>query len=390
MTGQRRSTSALLTLFLVGLALRPQIVGVGPLLPRMQSALGISHGVAGLLSTIPVLCMGVFAPLAPPLLRRYGSRAAVGVAVVGIGVFGVVRGELPGAGLVLVATVPVGVGIAVVGTLLPVVVREEYPSRPALGTSVYAAGINVGATAASLVAVPLAVAIGWRGALVVYSVATLAFVVPWLGRPHPPSHPVERAPLPLRVPVAWGLAATFALQSILFYGFNAWLADAYVDRGWSQASAGGLVAVMNALALGVGVATGAVGDRLGSRRTFLVAAAATAVAAASLVAANVPSAWLWTIALGSAMGVLFTTVMTLPLDAARGRGEVAAMSTLMLGVGYAIAALAPVALGAVRDATGSFTLPLALLAGDALVLLAVAATISRHRLAAASRRSVPV
>ena len=56
-------------LFCVGLTLRPQIVGIGPLLPRIQSSLGISHGVAGLLATIPVLCMGVFAPLAPPLLR---------------------------------------------------------------------------------------------------------------------------------------------------------------------------------------------------------------------------------------------------------------------------------------------------------------------------------
>jgi CP family cyanate transporter-like MFS transporter len=389
-TPRRRSARALATLFLVGLALRPQIVGVGPLLPRIQSALGISHGVAGLLSTIPVLCMGLFAPLAPALLRRYGSRAAVGVSVITVGVFGIVRAGLPDAALVLALTVPVGIGIAGAGTLLPVVVREEYPLRPALGTSVYAAGINVGATVASLAAVPLAVVIGWRGALVVYSAATLAFVLPWLGRPHPEAHSVERAPLPWRVRIAWGLVGTFALQSILFYGFNAWLADAYVDRGWSQAAAGGLVAVMNALALAVGIGAGALGDRVGSRRRFLVAGSVLALAAASLMAANVPSAWVWTVALGASSGLLFTTAMTLPLDTAHGRGEVAAMSTLMLGVGYVIAALAPVVLGAVRDATGSFTLPLALLAADALALLCLTATISTRRLAAAYTRSIPV
>ena len=48
-------------LFLAGLALRPQIVGVGPLIPSIQDDLDISHAVAGLLGTIPVLCMGVFA-----------------------------------------------------------------------------------------------------------------------------------------------------------------------------------------------------------------------------------------------------------------------------------------------------------------------------------------
>jgi CP family cyanate transporter-like MFS transporter len=390
MTGQRRPTRALLTLFLVGLALRPQIVGVGPLLPRIQSALGISHGVAGLLSTIPVLCMGVFAPLAPPLLRRYGSRAAVGVSVVAIGAFGILRALVPDAAAVLAFTVPVGVGIAVVGTLLPVVVKEEYPERPTLGTGVYTTGINVGATIASVAAVPLAIVFGWRGALVTYSAVTIALVLPWLRGRHARAVPPERAPLPWRVPLAWTLAGAFALQSVLFYGFNAWLAEAFVDRGWSETAAGGLAAVMNGVALVAGIATALVADRVGSRRRFLVGGSATAVAAASLIAANVPTAWAWTVVLGAALGVLFTTVMTLPLDAARGRGDVAAMSTLMLGAGYAIAALAPVGLGAVRDATGSFTLPLALLAVDAFVLLAVTATISTRRLEAAHARSIPV
>jgi cyanate permease len=63
--------------------------------------------------------------------------------------------------------------------------------------------------------------------------------------------------------------------------------------------------------------------------------------------------------------------MTLPLDAAGSRAEVAAMTTLMLGVGYSISACAPAVPRAVRDAAGSFTAPLALLAADALALLVV-------------------
>jgi CP family cyanate transporter-like MFS transporter len=142
---------------------------------------------------------------------------------------------------------------------------------------------------------------------------------------------------------------------------------------------------MNALALVVGVGTALLADRRGaSRRSFLVPSSALAVAASVLVAADVRGAWLWAAALGAAMGVLFTTVMTLPLDAARERSEVAALSTLMLGVGYALSAIAPVALGAVRDATGDFTLPLALMAGDAVLLLVVAATLSGRRLSAAA------
>src|SRR5690349_8809956 len=99
--------------------------------------------------------MGVFAPLAPPLLRRYGSRMAIGAALLGVAVFGVLRALAPGAPLVLLLTVPVGVGIAAAGTLMPVVVKEEHPERPTLGTGVYTTGINVGATAAAFAAAPL-------------------------------------------------------------------------------------------------------------------------------------------------------------------------------------------------------------------------------------------
>jgi CP family cyanate transporter-like MFS transporter len=364
--------SRLVSLFLVGLVLRPQIVGIGPLLPRIEPSLGISHAVAGLLATIPDVCMGVFAPLAPPLLRRHGSRLAIGGALVLLGAVGVLRALVPGAALVLLFTVPVGVGIAVAGTLLPVVVREEYPEQPTLGTGVYTTGINVGATLASVAAVPIALLAGWRGTLVVYSVVTVLAVVPWLQRRHAAAEPPERAPLPWRTPVAWLLAGAFAFQSIMFYGFNAWLPDVYVDRGWHDAAAGALVAIVNGVGLLFGIATALTADRFATRRGFLLGGALAGLAGSCLVAADVPGAWAWAVVLGAAMGVLFTTVMTLPLDTTGDRASVAAMSTLMLGVGYVVSGLAPIGLGAVRDATGSFELPLALLAADALLLLLVA------------------
>jgi CP family cyanate transporter-like MFS transporter len=178
------------------------------------------------------------------------------------------------------------------------------------------------------------------------------------------------------VPAAWTIAAAFALQSVLFYGFNAWLADAYVERGWSETAAGGLVAVMNGVALLVGLGTALVADRFASRRAFLVGSSSVAVVGGVLVAADAGGTWLWAALLGAAMGVIFTIVMTLPIDAAAGRAEVAAYTTVMLGVGYSVSAFAPVTLGAIRDATGTFTLPLTLLAVDALLLVLVSAAMT--------------
>ena len=373
-TTQRAS---LIALFLAGLTLRPQIVGIGPLLPRIQSSLHISHAIAGLLSTIPVLCMGVFASLAPPLLRRFGSRLAIGGALLVVGAAGIVRSLAPGAIAVLVLTVPIGVGIAVAGTLLPVVVKEDHPNRPILGTSVYTAGINVAATLASVLAVPIALVAGWRGTLAAYSAASVLAVVPWLGRRHSNPPPPEHAALPWRSAHAWLIAAIFALQAVTFYGFNAWLADAYVERGWSETRAGGLVALMNGVTLLGGVMTAVTAARIGSRRSFLLAGAVLTTAGAAPIAANVPGAELWAVVVGVSSGLMFTTAMTLPLDAARDGGEVAALSTLMLGIGYAIAAVAPFALGALRDATGGFTAPLTALAGNGAALFLVSAWLNR-------------
>ena len=115
----------------------------GPLLPSIQSDLGVSHAVAGLLGTIPVLCMGLFAPPASFLAGRIGSRRAIAVALTLIGVFGLVRAISPGAVAVILLTFPMGVGMGLAGAMLPVAVKERFADRPGFATGVYTSGITI-------------------------------------------------------------------------------------------------------------------------------------------------------------------------------------------------------------------------------------------------------
>jgi MFS transporter, CP family, cyanate transporter len=382
---------ALAGLGFAALALRLQLTGIGPLLPAIQSDLGISHTVAGLLPAIPVICMGLFAPPAPHLARRLGTRIGIAVCLAGIVAFGFARAAVPGAALVVALTVPIGIAMGLAGTLLPMAVKERFSERAVVATGVYAVGLVMGSAIAAAAAVPFADAFGgWRGSLAAFSVLAAALLATWLlSTRGTPGHvrALERPPqLPWRSGIGWALALVYGLDSLVFYGLASWLPAAYVERGWSEASAGGLVAVMQFANLPALLVVPFLAERHGSRRSFLLAGAGLLVVA-TLGFVLVPGAgYVWATLAGAALGMLFPIVLALPLDLAREPGEVGSLAALMLGGGYVIAAAAPLALGAVRDATGSFTTSLWLLAGISAALVVSCLPFSRRRLA---RGAVP-
>jgi CP family cyanate transporter-like MFS transporter len=387
-----RRTPFLVALFLAALTLRPQLVGIGPLLPSIQRDLHVSHAVAGLLGTIPVLCMGLFAPPAPFLSGRIGSRWAIGSAVALIGVFGVARAVVPGAIGVIVLTVPVGIGMGLGNALMPVAVKERFSDRPGFTTGVYTMGITGGATIAAAIAVPLAHAAGgWRTPLLIMSAvsAALAAAWLWLTRRDPAHVRTDLRPLklPLRNPLGWRLVAAFSLMSFVFYGLNSWLPDAYVERGWSQGSAGALLAVLSGVSIPVGFFVAWAADHVGTRRGWLTGSAALQTATLLGVVLLPGAGWLWAVLLGMSIGPLFPLTMTLPLDAAAGPAEVAALAGMMLGLGYALSSAGPLVLGAVRDLTGGFNAVLWVLVAVSALLVVVDSSLSPARLHA-SRTSL--
>jgi CP family cyanate transporter-like MFS transporter len=381
-------------LFAASLSLRPQIVAVGPLLPAIQHGLHVSHSVAGLLPTFVVLCMGLFAPAGVGLAHRVGARTSVAVALAVIGGFGVARALVPGAAAVIVLTIPVGIGVAVAGTLMPREVKEAWPERPAFATGVYTTGISLGAAVSAALAVPLAdILFGWRGSLVALSAFTALLVVPWLlftrsQQPH--ERPEDAAPpFPWRSGVGWRLVAIFTLTSIAYYGITAWLPSLYVDRGWSHASAGALITVVSVVTLPVSLAIAWAGDHLGSRRLYLTSGAVLLLLTGVGVVELPGAGWLWATLIGIWVGVTFPSLMTMPLDAGAGSREVAALASMMMGVGYAISSLSPFVFGAVRDATGSFTAVLWLVVGTAGLLAIASLGAPQRRVARARRGAAP-
>jgi len=380
---------------LVALALRPQLAGIGPLADWIMDDLGASHAFVGLLTTIPVLCMGLFAPLGPALAGRLGSRLAIAVAAGAIVAAGLARAVAPGEGAILALTLAIGVATAASGPILAMYVRGVMPEHRVAGTAAYASGTNLGQALAAGAVVPAAMLLGgWRASLAAVSGASALAVAAWIALTRGPRHdrPVAgaRLHLPLRRPVVWVLGLLFGLQSAVFYGTNAWLPSLYIERGWTQVDAAALVAAMSLVAMAATLIA-PLATRRGAERRELLAAASASVAAGIVGVIVLPGlAWAWAVALGAGLGLLFTVCLTLPTDVASDAREAGGASALMLLVGYMVASTAPFALGAARDATGSFAASLWLLLALALALLPLSWALSPERLRphAASRGSV--
>lgn len=372
-------------LLFIALALRPQIIALGPLVPAIRVDLEISHAVTGLLSAIPILCMGIFAPLGPALARAFGPKRAIALGVLAITFFGVLRAAVPGVPGVVLTTFGIGIGMGAVGPILPMVVRLHLPGRPVLGTGAYATGILLGSAASAAIALPLATAFGgWRAALAILSIAGLASVAAWLTLTPSDAPGSGATPRLLRLPwgrpIVWVLGVAFALQSTLYYGSTAWLANIYVERGWSVAAAAGLLTTFNVVGLVATVSAPFAAERFGTRRQQLACAAVLSLLGLLGIAIAPGPAFVWAAVLAVGTGTFFPLILTLPVDVAGPASDVGAAAALMLLVGYVLASAAPVVLGFARDATGDFGASVWVLVVVAAILIAVSLTLSPTRL----------
>ena len=329
---------------------------------------------------------GSFAPLAARLAHRIGREPAVAAALVVLTAGLLVRLGGDHLGVLLVGALLGGFGIAVCGTLLPGIIKEYFPRRAGVMTGVYMFSMTIGAAIASGLSVPLAQLLGgWPRALSAWSLVAVVGLLGWLpvlraaraARAGHPTSQVDAAPsagahqrLPWRSRTAWLVAGYLATMSWQFYSQVAWLSPAYEGRGWSAAAAGVLVAGYQVAQLVSGVGGPALTQRVRDRRLLLWPSVAVMLAALlGLTLAPDAAPWLWTLALGLGAGSGFATELVLLVDYASTPGGAARLTAMVFSMSYTVASVGPMVFGALRDATGGFTIPWALLSALAALQL---------------------
>jgi CP family cyanate transporter-like MFS transporter len=344
--------------------LRPALAGVPPLVPHIQTELHLSNAWLGVLTLLPVLCMGIFAPVAHWASTIWGSAPVVLAATVLLTVGSAMR--LAGSNVLLLyaATFVVGIGIAVVGTLLPRLVKTMFPpEHVGLVTGVYMLAIMLGATIGAGMSEPLANALAsWEESLAAWSLVgvlglvawtPLALVV-WRHRREVTAQSVGSA-LPWRHPTAWHITGYLVTQSLAFYSTLAWMAPSYVKIGWNPEEAGYLLSAFTAVQIVAGLLMPVVSDRVRDLRLLLIPA--TLAAGVGLVGIGVaPTAapWFWAVLIGFGQGSAFALALVLLVRFAASPHASGGLSAMGFLVGYSVASVGPLAMGALRDFTGGF------------------------------------
>lgn len=357
----------LMALSLVAVAgnLRTVMAGVPPLVQTIAADLGLSNAAIGALTTLPVLCMGVFAPVAQRVSERLGAAGAVQVAALAL-VAGMAMRFAGGQVWALYAgTFVAGVGIAIGGTLLPGLVKELFPpERSGLVTGLYMLAMMGGAGASSALAVPLAETLGsWQASVGSWSVLALVGALAWLPvslghSRHRAANPALVSPgrLPWRHATAWLVATYLCVQSWQFYSSLAWLAPTYVARGWQPSDAGYLLSAFTAAQLVSGLLGPVLTDRIHDHRSLLLGASALGLLGqVGLWLAPGAAPWVWAVVLGLGQGASFALGLVLMVDYAATPAASARLAGMVFFFSYTLASVGPTTMGAARDLTGGFT-----------------------------------
>ncbi|MBO3746242.1 MFS transporter [Streptosporangiaceae bacterium NEAU-GS5] len=360
---------------LAALNLRPALSGVSPLLGEIMADLGLTPAAGGAITTVMVLCLGVLGPLAPVLAARVGVDRTLlaGLLLLALGIW--IRasgGPIPlyaGAALA-------GAAIAIMNVIMPGVVKRHFPDRVGLYTGIYVSGLVAGAAGASALMVPLAHDHGWRLATASAALLALLSALLWLPqarRRHVPDH---NAPRPyrmlLRRRTTWYVTIFMGLQSMTFYIVLAWLPTIFRDAGLAPDQAGYLLSLTNLSQLGATFAVPVLAGRTRSQVPYVVTAAVlTMIGYVGVLAAPTTVPWLWMIVLGVGQGASLALVLLIITLRAPDPSSVTALSAIAQSIGYVVAALGPLGIGVLHQATGGWTIPL--LAGLAVCFVQLAA-----------------
>lgn len=362
LTIRRGALLPLVAIVLTALNLRTAVTGFTPLLEMIGADLGFGPSLFGVLGTIVTASFAVFGLLAAMIARRIGLERALTLAVLLTTVGIVVRALSPDPALLVLSTVIASIGVGASNVLVIPLVKKYFSARLKTMSSLYIALLQVGQFVAPLIAVPVALAIGWRWAIGMWAVLTAIAVVLWAllaaragGERTPESAAPHRLRGAWRTPLLWAMVLLLGMTSLNVYAIITWLPAILVDAGADPASGGALLSLFSVFGLFAAFIVPPLTIRL--RNPFVIVVVCVALMAAGylgLMLAPGDGIVAWVVLLGLGVST-FPLCLTLVNVRTRTTEGSTALSGAMQGIGYGIACIGPLCIGLLYEASGTWT-----------------------------------
>jgi CP family cyanate transporter-like MFS transporter len=379
-------------IILIAMAASSSLISIGPAVGTIQHHFRLSHFSSGLLISIPDLLMGMLALPTPWLVERVGKTKLVIGALLLIAVATFFRISAQNFQTLLLSTVGVGAGIAIAGTLLSGFVKVDFPTRATFMMGIYTTSLSLGSTISSAGGTHVVKTSSWLPEIGVWSIPAIIGFVIWviITAREKKRLAVRSVKLNVQIPwkngLAWRLALLFACVNLIFYSLITWAAPLYKEHGLSATSAGYLLGCFVFFFTMASPVFGTL-SKSADRRHWLVIASLITILGLLMMAmlpGYLPFPGIAVTAIG--LGGAFTLGMTLSQDHTSHVNETNAWTAFILTVGYPIAALGPLTLGALRDVTGSFSEPVLVLVVVSLLMLGLSVTLKPHHSAVLSEK----
>ena len=352
---------------LVGhLALGFNLFGISPVLPLAIADYGISNFAAGLLVSLPMLLAAAFGIPGGMLVARIGVKRAQFIAWGSMAVLAL-SFLAPNYGVMLVLRLAYGLGLAMLITSTGPLLMAWFSQREVLVmNSLNTAAVSLGVAIAVAGAAPLAEITDWKISMSVFGVVGVVGSIAWLalGRDAPLTG-VRPAPISLRQTgivlrdrTVILLVFTDAGVLVQYTALTGWLPTFFNDQlGLSLSAAGFITGMLPFVGVFAVLAGGIVPLRVDSPRgIFIVSGLAALVGGlGSYLLPNLPGIYAAAGILGFGSWFYVPILLTLPLrlPGITPQGLAVIYGSLMTFSGFAMF-VAPILVGAIRDATGSF------------------------------------
>jgi MFS transporter, CP family, cyanate transporter len=366
----------------IGLNLRPLLTSVSPLMNTILSATGLSFRGASMLTGLPVIAMGVCAFAASALSRAVGNARGVAAGLLAIVAACAGRLFANDAATLIVSAAVAGTGVAIIQALLPGVMKTRFATRLPFAMGLYSASIMAGGGLGASITPGVASRFDWQAGLAIWAMPALIALAVWLllMRADPLPRPVTTSgatttPSLVRNRRAWTLGIFFGLVNGGYTSLVAWMPAYYQQLGQGVKESGALLALLTVFqatsALLLPMAAARFGRGRDRRPWLAIGLFAQLLGFAILLHAPLAAPVAAVALLGAGLGGVFALTLVLTLDHADDHALAARLVAFVQGVGFVIAALAPVAAGIVRDISGGFTLSWAMLAASVAAMIAL-------------------